>query len=230
MGKSKLLSAVAFVSLAFVTPASASAQDIDTTGGAPLSDYWHPFGSPDTATYGQTFTAGVGQNVLQSFSLFLGSRVDGSAPLSLKGYFGTWLAGHVGSILYASGTQVTNGNQEFDFNTGGLNLNLGDQYVAFLSISDLGPQPTSNFNMPQANAPLAGGNFVYLNNGTNFSQLTTSTWASAEPDVAFKAKFGGSIGAVPEPATWAMLLIGFFAVGGTMRMKRQKCSVSVSYA
>jgi len=37
-----------------------------------------------------------------------------------------------------------------------------------------------------------------------------------------------SVTAVPEPATWALMLIGFGAVGATLRRRRQK--VTVSYA
>lgn len=36
--------------------------------------------------------------------------------------------------------------------------------------------------------------------------------------------------AVPEPATWAMFLIGFAAVGGAMRARRRKQTLSVSYS
>lgn len=38
----------------------------------------------------------------------------------------------------------------------------------------------------------------------------------------------GAVSAVPEPDTWAMMLIGFGAVGGAMRRRSQK--VAVSYA
>lgn len=36
-------------------------------------------------------------------------------------------------------------------------------------------------------------------------------------------------GAVPEPATWAMLMLGFFAIGGAMRSRQRKQSVRVAY-
>lgn len=36
--------------------------------------------------------------------------------------------------------------------------------------------------------------------------------------------------AVPEPATWAMMLLGFFAVGGAMRASRRRQKITVSYA
>src|SRR3546814_3811193 len=66
---------------------SASALTIDTGNGG---NYWSPFGGPDTATYGQTFTVGGPETYLESFSLFLGSRTGGSGPLDLKGYLGVW--------------------------------------------------------------------------------------------------------------------------------------------
>jgi hypothetical protein len=35
-------------------------------------------------------------------------------------------------------------------------------------------------------------------------------------------------GAIPEPSTWAMLLIGFGAIGATMRRKRQRVTYSIA--
>ena len=35
---------------------------------------------------------------------------------------------------------------------------------------------------------------------------------------------------VPEPATWAMMLIGFVAVGGTLRSRRRNVRATVSFA
>jgi hypothetical protein len=32
---------------------------------------------------------------------------------------------------------------------------------------------------------------------------------------------GGHVGAVPEPATWAMMLFGFFSLGGALRARRR---------
>jgi hypothetical protein len=37
------------------------------------------------------------------------------------------------------------------------------------------------------------------------------------------------LGAVPEPATWAMMLLGFGFVGGTMRSAKRRKSLKVSY-
>jgi hypothetical protein len=43
------------------------------------------------------------------------------------------------------------------------------------------------------------------------------------------ARSEDTIGAVPEPATWAFMIFGFGAIGGAMRRQR-KASVKVSYA
>ena len=47
-------------------------------------------------------------------------------------------------------------------------------------------------------------------------------------DVTFGSVTPGG-GAVPEPATWAFMILGFGAIGGAMRRQR-KANVKVSYA
>lgn len=42
--------------------------------------------------------------------------------------------------------------------------------------------------------------------------------------------FQGTNGAVPEPSTWAMMLLGFGAVSGALRYNRRKRKQSLSYA
>ena len=221
------------VLLAVSTPAWA---DIDTTGGTtPSSTGIFPFGAGDTATYGQTFTAGASDNFLQSFSLYLGDRYDGSGDLSFKGYIAGWDGTKATSILYSSDirAQGDGGLAEFVFNTSNLAISAGAQYIAFLSISDLAAQPLSRFYMPTVAANYAGGSFAYFNNGTNFAALTQTDWDGASGfglDVAFKADLSEfAVGnAVPEPATWAMMIVGFGAVGASMR--RRKTSVKFNFA
>ena len=57
---------------------------------------------------------------------------------------------------------------------------------------------------------------VYFGTGTGFSPFGVD-------NLQFDA------GAVPEPATWAFMILGFGAIGGAMRRQR-KASVKVSYA
>lgn len=46
----------------------------------------------------------------------------------------------------------------------------------------------------------------------------------------FMVNAATSLGAVPEPSTWAMLLFGFFGIGGMIRSQRRKQKITVSYA
>jgi PEP-CTERM motif len=202
----------------------AQAADIDTTTSGFAGDI-QPFGSFDTATYGQTFQAGG--STLTSFTLYLDGRAGGSGPLDFKGYVGTWDGLKLDSVLYTSDVQTyaSNGNgagndiTAFTFNTGSLSVTNGAFYVAFLSISDLAAQDQSLFYMPSASGDATFGGFVYMNNGTNFAQLTQSEWNSfGDTDVYFKATFDGAV--VPEPATWALMIGGFGLAGASLRRRR----------
>ena len=212
--------ALALVILAGSSPAWAST--IDTTGA--VNDQLAVFGAPNTATYGQTFTAP--DQYLTSFSLFLQNRYSGAGTLDLRGYIGVWTGTSVSNILYESATQTMNTAgtlQEFNFSPN-LALTVGQQYVAFLSISDLPVQPASGFYMPTA-APDAysDGNFVFLNNGIVYSALTTSNWSCSGCafDAAFKASF---LATTPLPAALPLFATGLGALGllGWRSKRKQK--------
>ncbi len=56
------------------------------------------------------------------------------------------------------------------------------------------------------------------------------TYVFNTPNDTITVNIGTLAAAVPEPATWAMMMLGFFAVGGAMRTSRRKEKVTVSYA
>ncbi|MEP3226098.1 MAG: PEPxxWA-CTERM sorting domain-containing protein [Parasphingorhabdus sp.] len=83
------------------------------------------------------------------------------------------------------------------------------------------------------------------NNANGFQEVLTYTFAIADGSlladntVTIASSGGdgfsvdyvsllGNVGAVPEPTTWAMMIFGFGLVGGAMR--RRKTKVTVSYA
>jgi hypothetical protein len=72
------------------------------------------------------------------------------------------------------------------------------------------------------------GNNFYGLYGTEGEQITSVTWGPYSPEGSGiesikQVRVGGVpgvIGQVPEPATWAMLLFGFGAVGATLRSRK----------
>lgn len=83
-----------------------------------------------------------------------------------------------------------------------------------------------------AHADLESGNSYGLFNYTtadsgNFRELVLGGSALADINAAAGGRFafGGSVGAagagVPEPATWAMMLMGFAGLGGALRARRR---------
>jgi hypothetical protein len=203
---------------------SAVAINIDTTG-TDAGDIFN-FGAENTATYGQTFTPDSSQTFVTSFSLYLRDRYDGSGSLDLRGYIAAWDGSKAGALLFESGTQTMNAAgtlQEFMFSPN-IALTPGAEYVFFLSISDLPLQSQSTFGMPYAVGDQIPGEFVYLNNGTDFSQLFTDNWSQGfigDGDVWIKANFGA--GVPDEGTTMAILALGLAAIVFARRSFRVTC-------
>ncbi|SIO13488.1 PEP-CTERM protein-sorting domain-containing protein [Parasphingorhabdus marina DSM 22363] len=63
--------------------------------------------------------------------------------------------------------------------------------------------------------------------------LTEGTYLYNAPNDTITVIIGNVRGAVPEPATWAFMILGFGAIGGAMRRQKntaRKANVKVSYA
>src|SRR4030095_3770946 len=166
------------------------------------SDFWHPFGNPDTATYGETFTAPTNGDVnLQDFGFYMGNPFL-TGNILLRAYIATWTGTNAGTLLYTSADFdfANTGNDHITFSTGGLTLTPGASYVAFLSVSELYGQSSGEAFVSQGDPTIPGGNFVYYNNGGDFAALFNSTWDATglKPDWAFNATFtGGGGGGLP---------------------------------
>lgn len=95
-----------------------------------------------------------------------------------------------------------------------------------------GTAGSSIFNIPILNAvngpltPLAGG--TSLTASSTVQNLLTFKAGADNYTLQFQSLVG-PVAAVPEPATWAMMLAGFGMIGFSLR-RRRKQAVRVSYA
>lgn len=183
------------------------------------------FGRPDTQTYGQVFRAPV-TGVLSSFTFWLNGTIQG-----VSGGVGTWNdtdlsynTGNgsptnlfLGSPFTASGATTV---------TPGISVTAGQLYVAYLTVfGNAGPTGTATFDLGTPNPDL--GYFVFNNTDNPVGDPSWNYFANFG-NARFSATFDAQA-AVPEPSTWALMILGFGAMGFAMR-RRQKITTSVSYA
>lgn len=203
-----------------------AAQVVDSYTGWNGSSTISPFGYDNlgSATYGQTVTVPTGgDNVLEDFTFY----IQAASPLKFEGFVYAWDSANnhaTGPALFTSAPVSLTASSTYDpvtFNTGGLALTAGAQYVLFGSISNFydNTQGSSNW-AARFDGAYAGGKAVYAYNGGDFDALGTQSWSDflpADYDMAFKATFdspgGDVVPAVPEPAS---LFGAVVAVGAGM--------------
>ena len=181
------------------------------------SDFWHPFGNPDTATYGELFTSpNNGDNNLTSFSFYMGSPAL-AGNIITGAYIATWTGTHAGTLLYSNGpiNYDNLGNEQITINTGGLGLTANTQYVMFLSVSNFYGQSAGQAYVSQGTSITGLNGFVYFNNEGNFNELFTNAWnGPLSPDWAVNLHF------VPEPGTLGLIALGGLGLVGALRKRR----------
>lgn len=69
--------------------------------------------------------------------------------------------------------------------------------------------------------------YIFRTNATNFN--LGGTFTTQDGSVAQRANFS-PIAAVPEPASWAMMLMGFGVIGGAMRRRRRSTAQATQLA
>lgn len=183
------------------------------------TDYFYPFGDPETPIYGQTFVTPNPTDVrIDSFSFWLDDQLASFNPDPVD-FFGSiyqWggaAVGTIGPALYTSSTRTTTNNggaggyERFDFNTGGVVLASGVSYVALLTALNDGLQSGAYMAANYSN-PYAGGNWVFR---FGFAPV----WLEIRQDAQFEATFSpvSSGVAAPEPVTLSLLGLGLAGLG-----------------
>lgn len=69
--------------------------------------------------------------------------------------------------------------------------------------------------------------YIFRTNATNYN--LGGTFTTQDGSVAQRPNFQ-PIAAVPEPATWAMMLVGFGAIGASMRRRRRVSAKAMQFA
>lgn len=165
------------------------------------------------ATYGQTFTVNGPDTVLARFTFWVNDYypISPDAPVDFGAYIAAWDGLRAtGPVLYQSGRRTTTNNgglfgeELFTFETGGVKLAAGMQYVAFLSASNYFDGVVSRGGVGGFAADsYSGGCFVTAHNGSDFSALFSQNWnLQGGAELAFTAEL------TPEPSVLALLIAG----------------------
>lgn len=187
--------AVASALTATFLSAPASAQNIDTTPYWNGTTFISSFGRPNTATYGQTITADSSSRRLTSFT-FNVMRQSG-ADIPFQAYVYAWdsvSSRATGPALFESPVMTISGTTytAYTVSTGMLSLTPGRQYVLLFTTTNIpGANGTARYGALTNNTQYAGGQFVFINNGTlGLASLTSLPWSFIAEDLAFTATFG----------------------------------------
>ena len=203
------------------------AQNIDLTSGWDGSEAANPFGPPNTETYGQTITL-ASAAALSSFNV----RMNCPANVTARAHVYAWNGTRATGADLLDGTSITitgtGAFQTVSFNTGSINLPAG-QYVLFASTSQ-DTQTSVACRWGVQSDIYAGGQFVFINNGTDTTQWTSTGWSNfSGQDLAFQAIFGASqpVG-TPTLSEWGMILLACLLGGAAFLKLKSKSQVSVN--
>ena len=193
----KLRLLLAAVSLLLAPLAARAQTSISTYGSWNNSNSISAWGGTSTSTYGETFVAPSGQ-WLQTVSFSILNNSANNIPF--QAYVYAWNGTTItGSALFSGAVSNVPGSASFQsiaVSTGNLNLNAGQQYVAFYTTTTTGATQGGaswgylGTGTAAGSDGYSGGNFVF-NNSTTFSSLSsgwqnpTGYGGQATHDLAF---------------------------------------------
>ena len=181
---------------------------INAWGGAATNTYGEVLKAAGTSLTSFTFEVdnnGQAANYVAQVYAWSGSTISG---------------GPVGAALYTGTASVLAGLRGFQAvttNTGGVAVTPGQLYSILLyDGSGDGVRGSWGLTPPFGSHPgVAGDVGFFFNNGPSNANGTFSDFGS----LAYSATFTAG---VPEPASWALMLLGFGSVGVAVRSSRRK--------
>lgn len=199
----------------------------------PLCGWPYQGGACQTVFIGQSFAASAtGSLTNLQFTLQGGSTLTSVQAIlfALNGPLTSTFT--PGAELWRSNA-VAGTSGLLDFNPTGVNLIAGQNYAAFLSTyytTGTGQASVSSCNTfvggpacAASNAnPNLGSAITGRALGSNLDELSFTQVVNGSQDLTFSA----TVAAVPEPATWLFMIMGFGLVGASMRRKTR---ISVRY-
>lgn len=206
----KFLGAAVLATTALATPAFAQTLTTDlATWQAVAGSYVN-----DTS-YGTDF------NDISSLTLDGGPTLSFGTPVNIRTIgsgWATWSGGYTGQVLF------TNGMNSVSIDIAPTTTDFGffaepDSFSNYLIQLTL----TGGGSVQQLVSGDSGAKFFGWNGG-GVSSITIST---TDSDFAFGNFYYAGTSAVPEPAAWALMILGFGAVGAAVRRRN---SVKVAYA
>jgi hypothetical protein len=209
-----MIKSIHTVRAAFFASAAVALSTAASDANAAVTFNISQVGSNVVATASGTFDSTGATVITNSSFFFKGVR-------GISGYLGVgttvtataYRMVNVGAIAFGTSTSFIGSTSEtglnlgFHRNTGGNYFFISNSYVNNAEIS-----ATSTFS----------------NSTLGSLGLTAGTYLSSVAGNVITVNIGQSVAAVPEPATWAMMLVGFSMIAATARYRRR--SVAITYA
>jgi hypothetical protein len=194
---------------------AASAQTYANARGTDIAT----FGNNSTITYGQTFTAPGG--TLSSWTFYNTTNSNAGEQFAI----GAWDGTTVTSNLFTAGSNAVSADAAgyFAHTVSGINLALtaGVTYYAYYTTYNVSNPVSGVTFQGSASSPL-GGQFLYGAGNINTSPVGAAYTGYSVADMRYSATFAATPGGVPEPATWAMLMLGFGGIGFGLRRAHRR--------
>lgn len=215
-----ILAAAVLAATAIVVPAHAGQISVVSGSGARATTL-------SNGPIGQSFTSIDSALTSVGFQFQLFNTPQPNTPFTLSLLSGSGLSG---TQLYSTqftlpNTIPTSGLNWFDFSLPNIAIKIGNAYTFVLSNSSLrygvvlGPDINIFTGVPLSGDAYAGGQAFGVQSYPNCPNTPAS-----QCDLNFRVSGTTATAAVPEPASWALLMVGFGVLGGVLRRRLVKIS------